>query len=451
LRESERLLSDELADTKLLQALSAQLIEGQGSESLYHILVDAAMSIMHSTSASLQMLTRDRSKGGELRLIASRGFSDTAIANWEWIRPDAATTCAEALRRGERVVVPDNEQCAFMAGTPDLDGFRTEGVRASQTTPLISRAGQMLGMISTHWDAVHMPSERDFRLLDILARQAADLLERTQVEQALRRSERELKEADRRKDEFLATLAHELRNPLAPLRTSLELIRLAGDRPGAVEDVRTMMEEQLGQLVRLVDDLLDVSRITSGKIRLHRQPSSLIALVNAAVHANQAAFTAGRVALRLAMPGVPVLIDADPTRFVQVVSNVLQNAVKFTDAGGIVTISAAVTEASVGEARDVALMITDSGVGITKEMLPRVFERFTQDDAAVHRSHSGLGIGLALARQLIEMHGGSITAHSDGPGLGSSFTIRMPVVDGMPDQRGTTVRADAPHISRRVL
>ena len=344
LRESERRLSAELADTQLLQELSAKLIEDQGSESLYDTLVDAATSIMRSTSASLQMLHPERGGSGELRLIASRGLSDDAVRTWEWIRPEDATTCAEALRRGERVVVPDIEHCDYMAGSASLAGYRRESMRASQTTPLVSRSGKLLGMISTHWREVHVPSERDLRLLDILARQAADLMERTHSEEALRRSERELKEADRRKDEFLATLAHELRNPLAPLRTSLELIRLAGDRPGAVEDVRSMMEEQLGQLVRLVDDLLDVSRITSGKIRLHRQPTSLVTLVNAAVHANQASLTAGRVSLRLAMPNIPVLIDADPTRFVQVVSNVLQNAVKFTDAGGHITISASVSE-----------------------------------------------------------------------------------------------------------
>ena len=348
LRESERRLSAELSDTRLLQELSAKLIQDQGSESLYDTLINAAVSIMHASAASLQMLHPDRGGGGELRLIASHGFSDEAVAAWEWVRADAGTTCAASLRSGERVVVPDIEQCDFMAGTADLALFRAAGVRAAQTTPLVSRAGRLLGMISTYRGEVHMPSERDFRLLDIIARQAADLMERTQVEEALRRSERELKEADRRKDEFLATLAHELRNPLAPLRTSLELIRLAGDTPGAVEDVRSMMEEQLGQLVRLVDDLLDVSRITSGKIRLHRQPTSLVTLVNAAVHANQASLTAGRVSLRLAMPNIPVLIDADPTRFVQVVSNVLQNAVKFTDAGGHITISAAVSESADG-------------------------------------------------------------------------------------------------------
>jgi signal transduction histidine kinase/PAS domain-containing protein len=450
LRESERRLSAELADTQLLQELSAKLIQDHGSESLYETLVEAAMSIMRSASASLQMLQPERD-GEHLRLIASRGFTADAAARWARVFSDNSTTCAEALRRRERVVEPDITESGFMAGTADLAGYLQLGVRAGQTTPLMSRDGKLLGMISTYWTEVHAPSERDFRLLDIVARQAADLMERAQVEEALRRSERELKEADRRKDEFLATLAHELRNPLAPLRTSIELIRLAGDRPGAVEDVRSMMEEQLGQLVRLVDDLLDVSRITSGKIRLHRQPTSLVTLVNAAVHANQAALTAGRVSLRLAMPNVPVLIDADATRFVQVVSNVLQNAVKFTDAGGHITISASVTEPAPGQSREVALMITDSGVGITKEMLPRVFDRFMQGDAAVHRSHAGLGIGLALAKQLIEMHGGLIEAHSDGPGMGSSFTIRMPVLDGVLDQKTPNPPADAPRITRRVL
>ena len=452
LRESEHRLSEELADTKLLQELSAQLIGGHGSDALYDTLVEAATSIMDSPAASLQVLHREHGQGGALRLLASRGFSDEAVRFWKWVRAGSGTTCGEALRTGARVVVPDVERAEFMAGTPDLEGFRNEGVRAAQTTPLFSRGGSLLGMITTYWGEVHRPSERDFRLLDILARQAADLMERNQAEETLRRNERELKEADRRKDEFLATLAHELRNPLAPLRTSLELIRLAGDTPGAVEDVRSMMEEQLAQLVRLVDDLLDVSRITSGKVRLHRQPTSLVTLVNAAVHANQAALNAGRVSLHLAMPNVQVLLDADQTRFVQVLSNVLHNAVKFTDAGGHITISAALSGADGDASRDVELVVSDTGVGITKEMLPRVFERFTQDDTAVNRAQTGLGIGLALARQLIELHGGTIEARSDGPGRGSMFTIRMPVHDGVAEQRAAAAPPhEVPRTSRRVV
>ncbi|HEY1307730.1 MAG TPA: GAF domain-containing protein, partial [Vicinamibacterales bacterium] len=226
LRESERRLSVELADTQLLQRLSAQLIEGQGSGSLYETLVDAAKSIMRSGFASMQMLHPGRGSSGELRLIASRGFDEAARRHFEWVGADNHTSCAQALKTGSRVIVPDLLECEFSAGTADHAALLAAGIRASHSTPLVSRAGKMLGMISTHWTTPREPSDGDLRLFDILARQAADLIERTQSEDALRRSESQLKEADRLKDEFLATLAHELRNPLAPLRTSLELIRL---------------------------------------------------------------------------------------------------------------------------------------------------------------------------------------------------------------------------------
>src|SRR5688572_4637146 len=312
LRESERRLSIELADTKLLQHLSAQLIEEQGTAALYETLVDAARWIMRSQCASMQVFYPERGPRGELRLIASRGFDDAAKRRWEWVSADAHTTCARALQTGARVITPDVARCDFMAGTADQASLLEAGIHAAQTTPLVSRTGKMLGMITTHWTEPHQPLERDLRLLDILARQAADLIERTQAEDALRESERQLIDADRRKDEFLATLAHELRNPLAPLRTSLELIRIAGDTPASVEEVREEMEEQLALLVRLVDDLLDVSRITSGKIRLQRRPTELATLVARAVQANRAAIDQGRIDLRIDMPDTRVLLDSDP-------------------------------------------------------------------------------------------------------------------------------------------
>jgi PAS domain S-box-containing protein len=451
LRESERRLSIELADTKLLQHLSAQLIEGQGTESLYETLVDAALGIMRSQRASMQVFHPEHGPRGALRLIASRGFDEAAKRRWEWVSADNNhTTCARALHTNGRVITPDVARCDFMAGTPDQAALLESGIQALQTTPLVSRAGKTLGMITTHWAEPHHPSERDFRLLDILARQAADLIERTQAEDALRDSERQLKDADRRKDEFLATLAHELRNPLAPLRTSLELIRIAGNTPELVAEVREEMEEQLMLLVRLVDDLLDVSRITSGKIRLQRRPTELATLVTRAVQANRAAIDEGRIALNIDMPDARVLIDADPVRLVQVISNVLHNAVKFTDSDGHINISAELMSPATGPC-DVVLRIADTGVGISGEMLPRVFDLFTQDDATAHRSQTGLGIGLALARHLIEMHGGSINAHSDGHGRGSTFTLRVPVAYVPATVHTADLPTVAPCAGRRVL
>jgi PAS domain S-box-containing protein len=247
----------------------------------------------------------------------------------------------------------------------------------------------------------------------------ADVTDRTRAEAALRQSEAELREADKRKDEFLAMLAHELRNPLAPIRTGLELIRLAGDTPGAVERVRASMERQVGHMVRLIDDLLDVARITAGKIELQRVPSSLNDLVTSAVDANRAAITARHIVLRIDLPQTPIVLDVDPTRFVQVVSNLLHNATKFTPAAGWIRLSAQVVN------RVVSIRIADSGVGISPELLARVFDLFTQGDRT--SGEPGLGVGLALVRRLVEMHGGRVVARSAGIGRGSEFEIVLPL------------------------
>jgi PAS domain S-box-containing protein len=265
-----------------------------------------------------------------------------------------------------------------------------------------------------------------------LAGVVADIDDRKRAEASLRAREAALTGADRAKDEFLAVLAHELRNPLAPIRAGLELLRLSGNTRDVVDRTRGIMERQVGHMVRLIDDLLDVSRITSGKIQLDRRPTPLDTLVGTAVEANREAISAARVQLEVALPDVAVWLDVDPTRLVQVISNVLHNAVKFTDAGGRIAVTGTVDAepAEAGRADGgarLALAIADSGIGISPAMQPRIFDLFTQDRAGSSRSHGGLGIGLALARRLIEMHGGTIEARSDGPGRGSVFTIRLPV------------------------
>jgi two-component system CheB/CheR fusion protein len=266
-----------------------------------------------------------------------------------------------------------------------------------------------------------------------------------------RKTELQLREAAQRKDEFLAMLAHELRNPLAQVRTGLELIRLAGDTAASVERVRSMMERQVGHMVRLVDDLLDVSRITSGKVQLKREPTALAFLLQQAIEAHEAAITERGLALTVDLPEAECLIDVDPTRFVQVLSNLLHNATKFTDRGGWIRVVAGVSPPDGPEPPLLTLRISDSGIGMPAELVPRVFELFTQG-TAVH-SQPGLGIGLALARQVMNLHGGELSAHSAGLGQGSEFVISLPLLPPGGDQpaAATQGQGQAAQPGHRVL
>jgi PAS domain S-box-containing protein len=327
----------------------------------------------------------------------------------------------------------------------------SHGIRASHFEPAVSADGIVVGSFMLCLDNARMPSAWELRVAEFGAHIATIVIEREHAEETLRASEERLRDADRRKDEFLAMLAHELRNPLAPIRTGLELVRLAGDTPGAVERIRPMMERQIGHMVRLIDDLLDVSRITSGKIHLQRQAASLAEIVNGAVEANRGGIEAAGLLLSIQLPERQPLLFVDPTRFVQVISNLLHNAAKFTDAGGRIMVRGElVSDGSGGD--ELVLSVSDTGVGISGEMLPRVFDLFSQGERSTHRPQAGLGIGLALARRLTEMHGGRIDARSAGPGCGSEFTISMPVLDAVAAlSDGPPSAAARPEVKRRVL
>ena len=235
-----------------------------------------------------------------------------------------------------------------------------------------------------------------------------------------KRYEEALRDQDRRKDEFLATLAHELRNPLAPIRNGLQILRLAPDGEDALE-IREMMERQLAHMVRLIDDLLDVSRISRGKFELKRELVQVQDVLDHAIETSQPLIEAGRHELIIQPPDEPVWLDGDLTRLAQVVSNLLNNSAKYTPNGGRITLSAGF------EGDNAIIRVTDNGSGISAEMLTQVFEMFTQVDRTLDRAQGGLGIGLSLVRRLVEMHGGTIAADSPGLGLGSVFTVRLPV------------------------
>ncbi len=240
--------------------------------------------------------------------------------------------------------------------------------------------------------------------------------------QVRHRAEEALLVADRRKDEFLATLAHELRNPLAPIRTGLDILRIRSGDAQATQRATDIMERQLRQMVRLVDDLLDVSRINTGKFAIKMGRVELKAVVNDALEVVRSYIELHGHELVIDLPDRPVFLHGDATRLAQILSNLLNNAAKYTNRGGRVTLAARVEE------RNLILNVIDNGIGIAPDMLNHVFEMFVQVDSTLERTNAGLGVGLSLARKLVELHGGSIDARSAGVGRGSEFVVRLPIV-----------------------
>ena len=274
-----------------------------------------------------------------------------------------------------------------------------------------------------------------------------DITEQRMLESDLRRLAADLSEADRRKDEFLATLAHELRNPLAPIRNGLQVMKLAESSAEAVAQSRTIMERQLGQMVRLVDDLMDVSRISQGKLELKMERIQLAAVVNSAIETSRPLIDQMGHELAVTLPEQPVVIDADLTRLAQVFMNLLNNASKYSDRGSHIRVTAE------RQGSDVVVSVRDTGIGIAADQLPRIFEMFSQVDRSLEKSQGGLGIGLTLVRRLVEMHGGRVEAQSEGPGKGSEFAVRLPVVAGasVPYSPGIDEEQTAPKSALRIL
>jgi signal transduction histidine kinase len=299
-----------------------------------------------------------------------------------------------------------------------LDGVYRTGephVRDELTIKLADRHGQLEDRSFTF---IYQPMLDDDGRTEGILVCCLDVTEQVLARRGVEQANREAVSANRAKDEFLAMLGHELRNPLAPILTALQLMRL---RPGiGGEKERSVIERQVAHLVRLVDDLLDVSRITRGKVDLQREPVELADIVAKAIEMASPLLEQRRHRLDVTVPQRGLLVDADPSRMAQVVSNVLTNAAKYTEPGGSITVVGRV------DADEVALVVRDTGIGIAREMIPRIFDLFTQEPQALDRAQGGLGLGLAIARTLVGMHGGTIAAESAGRGRGSEFTIRLP-------------------------
>jgi PAS domain S-box-containing protein len=548
LRESEASLAAELASMARLQEVSTRLVQTGGPCSLLQEIVDAAIAITGADTGNIQLLDP---RDDMLHIVASSGFNPEFLEAFDRVRPGEAP-CGRAAATAQRVVVEDIAKSSLFPNARAQAVALAAGVRSAQCTPLVARSGKLVGVLSTCYRTPRRPAARDLRVLDMLARQAADWIERTQAEEALRGSEerfrrtfdcnmvpmgiwnrdgaiveannallqmlgytraevaagdvswiritppehrpldqRALADIDKRgvstpyekdyihkdgrripvligsaaftgtadsgvffaldlterkraeqdrkallaserearsaaenanrlKDEFLALVSHELKTPIVTVLTWAHLIKTHLHNPDMLKDAAAAVESGVKMQIRLIDDLLDVSRVTSGKLRIERAPMNLVAAVEAAIGNVLPDAQANGIVIRRTFSHRRASTRGDGARLQQVFWNLLANAVKFTPRGGYIDV-----RLERAGARWV-VSIRDTGEGIEPQLLPRLFDRFRQADSSAARRHSGLGLGLSIVKHLVEAHDGTIQAESQGRGRGATFTVSLP-------------------------
>jgi signal transduction histidine kinase/DNA-binding response OmpR family regulator len=398
----------------------------------------------------------------ELADLASVTLVGDHTQSWRselaWVSPPDDTVCNSSLSAQEapRDVVRAALEEVLHSGKPSkLDGLdlpyppadhvdpecpATGPLRSALLFPLLAR-GQIFG-------ALMLAQGDSGRQFDGAARSlAADLAGRAAVALDNARLYHNIQEADRRKNDFLAMLAHELRNPLAPIRNAVQILRLIGMHNMDLQQARDMIDRQVTHMARLIDDLLDMSRLSRGKILLRKEQLDLVQLVRDTVEDYRSMLEATDLRIHLRLPSGPLYLQGDPTRLAQVVGNVLHNASKFTDSGGEVF----VTLIEAADHTGATLSVRDTGIGVGPAMLARMFDTFTQADAGLDRSRGGLGLGLALVKGLVELHGGEVQALSEGVGEGTEIVIRLPLTSAPDESPGLPIACGEVCRSRRIL
>lgn len=450
-KRAEERLREETRGQELLAKVSHALVAAQlDTERVARTATDAATEISGAAFGAFFYNMQDE-RGEWYTLYTLSGASREAFADYPAPRN---TDVFGPTFRGEGVVrsrdITTDPRYGHNAPYRGMPAGHLP-VRSYLAVPVQTVAGQVLGGLFLAHPQPDIFDDRAERLVLAIAAQAAVAFDNARLHLASRReieqrkqAEEALNDADRRKDEFLAMLAHELRNPLSPIMTAAELLsRTIG------EDTRSrmaieMIKRQTTQLTRLVDDLLDVSRITQGRIQLQRRPLELASIIAQAVETVEPQLRAKHHRLATTAESCePLYVDGDPTRLLQCMANILTNSIKYTDPGGQIHIQTRV------EGESAVIDVIDTGVGIGPELLPKVFDLFVQSERTLDRAQGGLGIGLALVKRLIEMHGGQVTARSPGFGLGSTIEIRLPRVERPQKSRSDTAPTTAP--PRRVL
>lgn len=367
-----------------------------------------------------------------LRLVSYAGIPED-VANSISRLEFGAAVCGRVAVRQEPIIATHIQQSEEEM-VQLVKGF---GVRAYACNPLMA-GGHVLGTLSFASRKRDYFEQEEIEFLETISKYVTAAYERLRLIEKLR-------DQDRHKDEFLATLAHELRNPLAPMHNGLQLIRLASTNPDTLEQARSMMERQLHQMKRLVDDLLDVSRISRNKLDLRMELTELANVVSSAVETSRPLLEAADQKLTISLPAQPVYVNADSVRLAQAFSNLLNNAAKYSERGSRIWFGVDL------EDKEVVVSVRDNGIGIPADQLPTIFDIFVQVDRSLERSQGGLGVGLTLVKQLVQMHNGRVEVHSEGPGKGSEFVVRLPLV-ARPEKRSPlreTVTLPSPGNGRR--
>jgi signal transduction histidine kinase len=424
-------LEVQVEDMRRLHEMSVNLTSMLDVESVLQEVLRAALVVQ---CADLGLLSLHDPERDGLNVKVSCGFDEEFLKQIELVLPGAGA-CGTCYEQRRRVVVEDVEVDPIFA--PYREAARTAGFRACHSTPLITRRGKIVGVLSAHFRQPHRPSEREARLMDLYARMAADIIENArlhhQMQQELAEREQllvreqiaraEAENANRLKDEFLATASHELRTPLTAIIGWSHMLSTGTLDEATAKRALDTIERNARSQAQLVEDILDVSRVITGKLRLNIEPVDAAAVINAAIDSVQLAADSKGIQLEVTLDPSARRVSGDSSRLQQVVWNLLSNAIKFTPSGGRVTVRLE----RAADAGDVQIRVSDTGEGISPDFLPFIFERFRQADGTSTRNHGGLGLGLAIVRHLVELHGGTVNASSTGKGCGSTFTIRLPL------------------------
>jgi signal transduction histidine kinase/CheY-like chemotaxis protein len=409
---AERSTSEQSVALTQLQNLCLRLNVSLSLDVTLDAIIDAAMTICRADRAAISQLN----EAGQLSVMRHRGLSEDYLKQRQLTRVDPAIE--KIVSTGEPLIIEDISE--FAGISPNYDAWKKEKVGSIVTLPLM-REGEVFGVIGAGSGAPRRYGKTEIDAMAILAVQASAAITNALLFEQVR-------EANQAKDEFLSTLSHELRTPLTPILGWTHLLKqFAGLHPMLAEGIETV-ERNANQLSGLIKDLLDLTRIASGKVELVREPTDLIELIRSAAAQAQAEAGTRAITLTLSLPDEPVVNNVDPVRIRQVVSNLLDNALKFTPQGGSVSVSLVRAERPAGgDSSDSVIEVSDTGIGIEPEFLPRIFERFAQGHGGINRRYGGLGLGLAITRAMVEMHGGAVTAESAGRDRGSRFTVRLPL------------------------